>query len=744
MSRNRNGEPKAIPGDLPVLPLGWCWTTLGQISEIQGGIQKQPSRAPKANAFPYLRVANVLRGRLDLGEISRMELFDGELEKLRLQTGDLLIVEGNGSRSEIGRSALWHGEIENCVHQNHIIRVRLLGGEPKFIDYFWNSSEGNRRVMEVAASTSGLYTLSIGKVSSLPVPVAPLNEQQRIVAKIEELFSDLDAGVAALKRVRVNLKRYRAAVLQAAVTGKLTEAWRAKHPDVEPAPELLHRILTERRRKWEQEQLAKYVEAKKEPPKGWQSRYVEPAGPDTSGLPELPRGWCWATVEQLGEVQLGRQRSPKNRSRNYPTKYIRAANITENGFDLSDVLDMEFLPKEQETYRLLVGDIVLSEASGSPDQAGKPAVWRGEIENYCFQNTVIRFRPCGLESAFPFTVFRHYYFNKVFAKVAAGVSINHLSAAKFSVLPFPLPPLAEQDQIVAEVERRLSIISAVEKQVELSLQRSARLRQTILKRAFEGRLVPQVATDEPASVLLERIQRQRNQQTAQDQGTRDGAARKPKRKEPKGVFYRRAAVVCYVVKRLSGHGSFGRTQLEKILHLSQSHLGIDLSLEFKRYAAGPFDEVIYKLEGAARKHDWFKTQKRERVGVTYHAASKTDELCSVAVNVLGDKVAAFNQLLDHFGQMDTDQAELLATAYAAWNDLLLDGRDADEEAIVKEIYAWDESKTKFDRPRILACLEWMRKQGYVPTGTGQRTQVLGRETKLPSKRKARRPKDTGG
>jgi type I restriction enzyme, S subunit len=250
-----------------------------------------------------------------------------------------------------------------------------------------------------------------------------------------------------------------------------------------------------------------------------------------------------------------------------------------------------------------------------------------------------------------------------------------------------------------------------------------------------------VATDEPASVLLERIRQQRLQPA--DDTTHEGAT-KPKRKDGRGVFYRRAAVVCYVVKRLSSHEHFGRTQLEKILHLSQSHLGIDLSLEFKRYAAGPFDEVIYKLEGAARKNQWFTKKDRPKFGVTYHPAEKTDELCCVAVSILGDKQAALNQLLDHFARMDTDQAELLATAYAAWNDLLLDGRPADEEAIIKEIYGWDESKAKFDRPRILACLEWMRKQGYVPTGTGQRTQVLERKTRLPSKRKARKPKDTGG
>ena len=126
------------------------------------------------------------------------------------------------------------------------------------------------------------------------LPIAPFTEQCRIVAKIEELFSDLDAGVAALERVKAKLKRYRAAVLKAAVEGKLTEDWRKKNRPKETGQQLLDRILQERRRKWEEEQLATYEKAGKKPPAGWKDKYKEPAGPDESSLAELPEGWCWA------------------------------------------------------------------------------------------------------------------------------------------------------------------------------------------------------------------------------------------------------------------------------------------------------------------------------------------------------------------------------------------------------------------------------------------------------------------
>ena len=132
-------------------------------------------------------------------------------------------------------------------------------------------------------------------------PIPPLSEQRRIVAKIEELFSDLDAGVVALERVRANLKQYRAAVLKAAVQGKLTEEWRAQHPDTEPASMLLERILTERRRQWEKDQLAKFAQAGKQPPKGWQSKYAPPEDAAHS-LPDLPGHWCWVTIDAIAFV----------------------------------------------------------------------------------------------------------------------------------------------------------------------------------------------------------------------------------------------------------------------------------------------------------------------------------------------------------------------------------------------------------------------------------------------------------
>jgi type I restriction enzyme S subunit len=309
-----------------------------------------------------------------------------------------------------------------------------------------------------------------------------------------------------LERAKANLKRYRAAVLKAAVEGKLTAAWRAENPCTESATDLLQRILHDRRQKWEQQQLAAYESKGKEPPKNWSDKYKPPAAPDTTNLPELPDGWCWASVDQVGDVQLGRQRSPKHHQGTHMRPYLRVANVFEDRIDIRDVMEMNFTPSEYETYRLGYGDILLNEGQ-SMELIGRPAMYRDEVPGSCFTNTLVRFQASeGLDRDFAMKVFLAYLKNGRFQRIATiTVNIAHLGAGRFAELEFPLPPLAEQQTIVAEVEARLSILDETESQFDANLKRASRLRQSILKRAFEGKLVPQDPVDEPASALLDRI-----------------------------------------------------------------------------------------------------------------------------------------------------------------------------------------------------------------------------------------------
>jgi hypothetical protein len=314
------------------------------------------------------------------------------------------------------------------------------------------------------------------------------------------------------------------------------------------------------------------------------------------------------------------------------------------------------------------------------------------------------------------------------ARTTAGQT--GISGVDIREMPIPLPALEEQRQIIEAVGQALAAVRVAEVEVARGLARAARLRQSVLRQAFEGRLVAQDPADEPASVLLARIQQLRANVPASSTKPTSNPGRLPRE-----VFLRRASIVSYTVRRLAAHRSFGRTQLEKVVHLTQTHLGVDLGFVFERFAAGPFDKDIYNLEGVARKNDWFTTQKRAKFGVTYHPGNKIDRMCEYAGSFLGDRRPDLDRLLDHIAGMNTDAAELFATAYAAWNDLLIGGRPADDDAIIAEVHGWHEQKRRFGPEVIKERLDWMRKNGYVPTGQGQRTRLAGKETKLHSQRR---------
>ena len=229
--------------NLETLPPSWAWVLLGSISDIGGGIQKQPKRAPRNNPVPFLRVANVGRRMLDLQDVHLIELFEGELTRYGLCDGDLLVVEGNGSPEQIGRSSLWRGVIDPCVHQNHLIRVRPKQSlVPEYLEFYWNSPHASRRVQAVASSTSGLHTLSTGKLKMLPIAIPPLTEQSRIVTEVERELSVLDACERAVDAGVARSAALRRSVLKAAFEGRLV----SQDPSDEPASVMLERIRAER------------------------------------------------------------------------------------------------------------------------------------------------------------------------------------------------------------------------------------------------------------------------------------------------------------------------------------------------------------------------------------------------------------------------------------------------------------------------------------------------------------------
>lgn len=235
-------------------------------------------------------------------------------------------------------------------------------------------------------------------LESLRVPVPPAAEQQRILESTDELLSDLDAGVVALERVQAKLKHYRASVLKAAVEGALTAEWRAQHPATEPASALLTRILAERRRRWEEAQLTKFKIAGKAPTKDWKAKYQEPIAPDASKLPSLPKGWCWASLDQLAWA-AGYGTSEKCRETSEGLAVLRIPNIIGGKLD---VTNLKYAPPEYHESKeelVCVGDLLIVRTNGSRTLIGRGAVIRKEpAQSFSFASYLIRLRLIPLPS----------------------------------------------------------------------------------------------------------------------------------------------------------------------------------------------------------------------------------------------------------------------------------------------------------------------------------------------------------
>jgi type I restriction enzyme S subunit len=337
--------------------------------------------------------------------------------------------------------------------------------------------------------------LTKANLERIPVPLAPLAEQRRIVARVDALFAEIAEGEAALAEARKGLDAFRRALLKAAVTGELTRKWRAENLVTETGHGLLARI-------------AKIAEedSGRVPHKSRRhvSNHTSPI--DAAALPRLPNGWAWATIKDVGTVQLGRQRAPQHHAGEHMRPYLRVANVFEGRIDFTDVKEMNFTPDEFKTYELKPGDILLNEGQ-TPDLLGRPAMWRGEFEGYCFQNTLLRFQVRSpMNAEFCLLVFRHYLHAKRFKQESQiTTNIAHLSSGRFGVIEFPVPPLEEQIEIARLVTEGLASASDTLTMLDAEVADTARLKQSILKAAFEGRLVSQDPADEPAPALLARI-----------------------------------------------------------------------------------------------------------------------------------------------------------------------------------------------------------------------------------------------
>jgi len=477
-------------------PVGWDRVSVGDVFEFNYGRALKQVDRDESGGYPVYGSNGVVGFHNDF-----------------LVEGPALVIGRKGAAGEvsISKSDFWPIDTTYYVKAPEGISIT-------FAYYLLRSL----RMVRVEKSTA-IPGLNRNDAYALEIPITPTNEQHRIVAKIEELFSELEKGVESLKTAREQLKVYRQSVLKAAFEGRLTESWRKEHEgELESANELLARIKAEREARYEQ-QLDEWqqtvanwqaaggkVSGQKKPTKPRKPKELPPLTADElADLPDLPEGWGWIRYGDLcAVVRNGVSAKPEGDS---GVKIFRISAVRAMQFDMNDYRYINNESGEFDEYYLHRGDVVFTRYNGTRRYVGVCAVYSSD-EKRLFPDKLIQTRlgtnivlPAFVEKAASSGGSRAFIAQRI--RTTAGQS--GVSGSDIKAMPVPVCSPQEQRQVVQEIESRFSVVEKMEQSIKESLQKAESLRQSILKRAFEGKLVPQNSNDEPASKLLERIRAER-------------------------------------------------------------------------------------------------------------------------------------------------------------------------------------------------------------------------------------------
>lgn len=448
------------------LPKGWKMGTLRDLARVRNGYAFKSSDFID-EGVPLIRQSNLVGDTVEIEKAKCLPpSFLDELPRFTVKKGDVLI----GMSGSIGKLSWYRHDTPALQNQ----RTGLLEFEEPssagWVCYFLNSVE---RQLNQTAKGVAVQNISGKEIEALSLPLPPLPEQRRIVARIEELFSRLDAGVAALRQAKAQLQRYRQSVLAAAVTGQLTQAWREQYPSIESAEELLKRILEQRREQWD-----------------GKGKYRDALGPDSpSELPEIPANWIWTTLDSLCISKVGNA-FKSAQFKNAGVRLLRGENIEPGALRWANT---RYWPESNiaEFQDLLVdqGDVIIAMDRPLISSGLKVAVAKKEDTPCLLVQRVTRLRPIDpITSRFIFTNINTKRFVDQLIGNQTGTQIPHITEKGIRCFAIPLPPLAEQQQIVAEVESRTTAIDHLEAELDRQITRSNRLRQSTLASAFAGHL----------------------------------------------------------------------------------------------------------------------------------------------------------------------------------------------------------------------------------------------------------------
>ena len=694
------------------IPNSWRWVTLSSITlGMDSGWSPacEPTPSPDNDTWGVLKTTAVQVMQFHQEENKELPAYLEPRPEAEVKAGDILFTRA-GPTNRVGISCLVESTRPRLMISDKIIRFHPIeaGTFGRYIALCLNAGS-TARYLDTAKSGMAASQVNISqeKLKLAPIPLAPLPEQHRIVAKVDELMvlcdrlelQQVDAESTHAQLVQAlldslthasdatdfatnwqrlaehfhtlfttepSIDALKQTLLQLAVMGKLVP----QDPNDEPASELLKRIAEEKSRLVAKGKLKK-----------------QKSLPDVDEEEKpyaLPSSWKWARFDSVSNTRLGKMLDKaKNKGELRP--YLRNTNVQWFNFEIDDLKSMRFEEHELDEYRVTPGDLVICEG-GEP---GRCAVWEGEVEDMFIQKALHRARPwLGISPFFLQSCLKAAANSGYLSQFFTGATIKHFSGEKLAKYPVPLPPLAEQYRIVAKVNQLMALCDRLKTRLTQSRQLNEQLTSTLVERALaEDALQAPIATDRQTT---------------------------------------RTLLAAEITHRLHSQRTFGQRKLQKVIYLAEHAARLAaIQGDYLRDAAGPHDrQLMNQIEGELQNHKWYERIERETVGYTYRPLPQAGQHQQAYENAwLAAERASIEQVIELMRDWDTDRCEMTVTLYAAWNDFILEGRPVTDEAIVDEVmHSWNDTKLRFGKIEWLAVLAEIKKHKILmPTGFGKRT-----------------------
>lgn len=698
-------KPEEVPYELPE---GWEWVRLGEIGLV-GSSSRVHQRDWRDEGVPFYRAREIVK--LSNFGFVQNDLFISEdhyqslaKDGLTPEAGDLMIT-GVGT---IGvpyivkdTDRFYFKDASVLIFKNlHCLYAH-------FLFRFFKSPLWVEKIHDGSMGTT-VHTLTIGKANEILVPLPPLPEQYRIVARIDQLMARCDeleklrkareaqrlaVHIAAIKQlldtpdgsvwefiqqhfgelytVKENVAELRKAILQLAVMGRLVP----QDPKDPPASELLKEIEAEKQR------LVKAGKIKKPKP-------LPPIKPEEVPY-ELPQGWEWV---RLGDLSLSSdsgwspQCLPEQRTKDQ-WGVLKVSAVSWGKFNPDENKALPYDKDPRPECEVKVGDFLLSRAN-TDELVARSVIVEETPENLMMSDKIVRFHLSQYINKYFINYVNGSDFSRTYYIVnASGTSssMKNVSRQVMAELAIPLPPLPEQHRIVAKIKQLMALCDTLEQKIDVATVKQSELLTALLNAQ------PQQHTD-----IID-------------------------------LSTYRSAIGCYAVGKLANTQYFGRTAAAKVMYLAQAHVGLTLDFHPEREAAGPLDKWIYDFERQGQSQGWFevneKTLASGRKKTEYRCLPALSEPAAKAQALMSaEQQAEFDRLIYALADKKTEEVEIIATLFAVWNDFLIDGIQPTDKQIIADVREnWHERKARFSPAELGRWLDWLRRENLVPRGLPPRT-----------------------